>query len=168
MVGAPSAPGSDGLRKALRSSPRVPALHRRVHLLVFQRADGESALAVVTAHAVEEQRHVATPQFGLDVAGPFADGAGQQAHDRHVRGFDVGTQVPVGSGSLDQFRDGRIQPQPCALDAVAAVGRSEEHTSELQSRQYLVCRLLLEKKKKNIHSYLAVKKKKIRSIKLLV
>src|SRR3712207_8898908 len=30
--------------------------------------------------------------------------------------------------------------------------RSEEHTSELQSRQYLVCRLLLEKKKKNIRS----------------
>src|SRR3712207_9510096 len=29
-----------------------------------------------------------------------------------------------------------------------ALGRSEEHTSELQSRQYLVCRLLLEKKKK--------------------
>src|SRR3712207_8937325 len=29
------------------------------------------------------------------------------------------------------------------------VQRSEEHTSELQSRQYLVCRLLLEKKKKN-------------------
>src|SRR3712207_7917566 len=27
--------------------------------------------------------------------------------------------------------------------------RSEEHTSELQSRQYLVCRLLLEKKKRN-------------------
>src|SRR3712207_7741136 len=37
------------------------------------------------------------------------------------------------------------------LDAVGnttkAVTRSEEHTSELQSRQYLVCRLLLEKKK---------------------
>src|SRR5438445_8416617 len=30
---------------------------------------------------------------------------------------------------------------------VAAPARSEEHTSELQSRQYLVCRLLLEKKK---------------------
>src|SRR5258707_11499906 len=29
--------------------------------------------------------------------------------------------------------------------------RSEEHTSELQSRQYLVCRLLLEKKKKTQH-----------------
>src|SRR3712207_8930158 len=34
-----------------------------------------------------------------------------------------------------------------------AVNRSEEHTSELQSRQYLVCRLLLEKKKiKNINN----------------
>src|SRR3712207_8229007 len=30
--------------------------------------------------------------------------------------------------------------------------RSEEHTSELQSRQYLVCRLLLEKKKQKYHS----------------
>src|SRR3712207_7435707 len=35
--------------------------------------------------------------------------------------------------------------------------RSEEHTSELQSRQYLVCRLLLEKKKNNtIYCYLAL------------
>src|SRR5258707_2520212 len=33
-----------------------------------------------------------------------------------------------------------------------AFGRSEEHTSELQSRQYLVCRLLLEKKKKTIRT----------------
>src|SRR3712207_8019963 len=32
----------------------------------------------------------------------------------------------------------------------AAAARSEEHTSELQSRQYLVCRLLLEKKNKNL------------------
>src|SRR5215203_7211116 len=35
--------------------------------------------------------------------------------------------------------------------------RSEEHTSELQSRQYLVCRLLLEKKKKrknHLHSHI--------------
>src|SRR5947209_19557722 len=39
--------------------------------------------------------------------------------------------------------DARIAP----LKAWADAGRSEEHTSELQSRQYLVCRLLLEKKK---------------------
>src|SRR3712207_8560091 len=33
------------------------------------------------------------------------------------------------------------------LAAASSMARSEEHTSELQSRQYLVCRLLLEKKK---------------------
>src|SRR3712207_8741385 len=39
------------------------------------------------------------------------------------------------------------------VDALAPARevRSEEHTSELQSRQYLVCRLLLEKKKYKIH-----------------
>src|SRR3712207_8476269 len=35
----------------------------------------------------------------------------------------------------------------CERCGDAAAFRSEEHTSELQSRQYLVCRLLLEKKK---------------------
>src|SRR3712207_7646399 len=35
------------------------------------------------------------------------------------------------------------------IDQDITPGRSEEHTSELQSRQYLVCRLLLEKKKKH-------------------
>src|SRR3712207_8016515 len=37
--------------------------------------------------------------------------------------------------------------------AAEAALRSEEHTSELQSRQYLVCRLLLEKKKHKPHFY---------------
>src|SRR3712207_8274921 len=47
------------------------------------------------------------------------------------------------------------RPAPGRAGGAAAVNaplpdvRSEEHTSELQSRQYLVCRLLLEKKKKN-------------------
>src|SRR5690606_39541385 len=36
---------------------------------------------------------------------------------------------------------------PTSITVVADVGRSEEHTSELQSRENLVCRLLLEKKK---------------------
>src|SRR3712207_7935117 len=43
------------------------------------------------------------------------------------------------------------QPEPKHRPKVAREhvdSRSEEHTSELQSRQYLVCRLLLEKKKK--------------------
>src|SRR3712207_8643747 len=41
-------------------------------------------------------------------------------------------------------------PPDRARRLAASAGRSEEHTSELQSRQYLVCRLLLEKKK-SIH-----------------
>src|SRR3712207_7868521 len=40
----------------------------------------------------------------------------------------------------------RLRPE----DAPDRLPRSEEHTSELQSRQYLVCRLLLEKKKYHI------------------
>src|SRR6266508_6485358 len=48
------------------------------------------------------------------------------------------------------FRSPRTPPgarSPCG--APPDPGRSEEHTSELQSRGHLVCRLLLEKKKKN-------------------
>src|SRR2546423_5029218 len=43
-----------------------------------------------------------------------------------------------------------------ALSTKALQARSEEHTSELQSLAYLVCRLLLEKKKKNQSSLLYV------------
>src|SRR3712207_8707981 len=46
----------------------------------------------------------------------------------------------------DHGRTGR-QPPPAQGAPGDHRGRSEEHTSELQSRQYLVCRLLLEKKK---------------------
>src|SRR3712207_7989656 len=38
------------------------------------------------------------------------------------------------------------------LASINVPERSEEHTSELQSRQYLVCRLLLEKKKNSAHT----------------
>src|SRR5258707_11628717 len=41
-------------------------------------------------------------------------------------------------------------------EAITRKLRSEEHTSELQSRQYLVCRLLLEKKKKKKPTHLSV------------
>src|SRR3712207_2779479 len=46
---------------------------------------------------------------------------------------------------------GRVMtaPQWESLAPGSLLTRSEEHTSELQSRQYLVCRLLLEKKKQN-------------------
>src|SRR3712207_8250286 len=56
--------------------------------------------------------------------------------------------------SLPKVASGRMHAFPCPVapgtggTPVSRKARSEEHTSELQSRQYLVCRLLLEKKKK--------------------
>src|SRR3712207_8441885 len=44
---------------------------------------------------------------------------------------------------------GEHRPELALVDHTEQEVRSEQHTSELQSRQYLVCRLLLEKKKKN-------------------
>src|SRR3712207_8858663 len=53
--------------------------------------------------------------------------------------------VPLRVDRLGAASGRRRRPAPDALGRP----RSEEHTSELQSRQYLVCRLLLEKKKKH-------------------
>src|SRR2546422_5345285 len=49
---------------------------------------------------------------------------------------------------------GPYSPAVRAGGFIFVAGRSEEHTSELQSRLHLVCRLLLEKKKKRIHYFL--------------
>src|SRR3712207_9006759 len=73
------------------------------------------------------------------------------------RSGDVGDQPGVvGVGAAlrhvavggDQAADGEAALGELRLALDAEVARSEEHTSELQSRQYLVCRLLLEKKKR--------------------
>src|SRR2546429_5641778 len=62
----------------------------------------------------------------------------QRLRENRIRGVDEG---------LDQFHSHeRCSP------ANATGERSEEHTSELQSRLHLVCRLLLEKKKKQIET----------------
>src|SRR3712207_6942355 len=59
--------------------------------------------------------------------------------------------VPRRGAFCDGAAARRPAPRPRFMAArepalLPPVGRSEEHTSELQSRQYLVCRLLLEKK----------------------
>src|SRR3712207_7008198 len=84
--------------------------------------------------------------------------------DRLFHGAE--TAAVVRAGAVQQQRP----PVPCrGVTGVVreAVGRparaeprhgarSEEHTSELQSRQYLVCRLLLEKKKKSLSDLLTI------------
>src|SRR3712207_8711195 len=67
---------------------------------------------------------------------PGATGAADSSLGRHER--------------PRHFDDPGCDPLDDALDDACDDARSEEHTSELQSRQYLVCRLLLEKKKEHI------------------
>src|SRR3712207_7394548 len=74
---------------------------------------------------------------------PLEQGAG---HDR--RGRPREQQEGQEEDEVDVVRDVRaedVAPGDAALARDRGEVRSEEHTSELQSRQYLVCRLLLEK-----------------------
>src|SRR3712207_7070891 len=57
--------------------------------------------------------------------------------------FDESVEVHIRTGLNVRHADEQLR------GTIALPHRSEEHTSELQSRQYLVCRLLLEKKKKS-------------------
>src|SRR3712207_7133784 len=59
----------------------------------------------------------------------------------------LGREPGGAAGEVGVRRDRVLPVQQAAVERRAVrVDRSEEHTSELQSRQYLVCRLLLEKK----------------------
>src|SRR5947209_9747522 len=58
-----------------------------------------------------------------------------------------GPKIDLNEVVLTPHSMGGIPATEYALNHSENVARSEEHTSELQSRQYLVCRLLLEKKK---------------------
>src|SRR3712207_7435390 len=76
------------------------------------------------------------------------EGAGKPRH-APARGGELGGALVLahlaGHGHAVTDRDVARHGRP---EDEERVRRSEEHTSELQSRQYLVCRLLLEKKKK--------------------
>src|SRR3712207_6857673 len=71
---------------------------------------------------------------------------GEAADQRPVLGGDAGH---VGAAVQVHRRGAGRVPWADAPDAGTVDDRSEEHTSELQSRQYLVCRLLLEKHKQH-------------------
>src|SRR3989441_4969277 len=83
-----------------------------------------------------------------------ADDSDLERVRRLVAAFDP-IDVPGGDQKQDDD-DQERHDRPRQLDLRAAIHlrrlRSEEHTSELQSLAYLVCRLLLEKKKKNIYT----------------
>src|SRR3712207_8904705 len=68
-----------------------------------------------------------------------------------TRGRPHGPLAPRSAERRHRLRPRRLPSRRRGLGAAGGspptIRRSEEHTSELQSRQYLVCRLLLEKKK---------------------
>src|SRR5690606_39555590 len=78
---------------------------------------------------------------------PIADVTSRSALREPIKGeanvpaCDRGGSLPRGSGLLQRTMDAR------------SGARSEEHTSELQSRENLVCRLLLEKKNRNVRAW---------------
>src|SRR3989449_8339958 len=69
--------------------------------------------------------------------------------EAEVPRIHLGAGVPAADGKHTRTMTGRQRQR--AFKAPALEVRSEEHTSELQSRLHLVCRLLLEKKKKQLH-----------------
>src|SRR3712207_7906106 len=72
--------------------------------------------------------------------------------DRGVRRPAHGTGDEYPGDESDPRRYGvGLSDRGAAVRGRESRARSEEHTSELQSRQYLVCRLLLEKKKRQLN-----------------
>src|SRR3989442_8335496 len=80
-----------------------------------------------------------TTLFRSLAEGPDPGGRDELARDREVR---------LGLAAVPIVDEDELTAAQRGDRALAAVSRSEEHTSELQSRPHLVCRLLLEKKKK--------------------
>src|ERR1035437_2359600 len=143
-------------------APSVPLLRhvKRVHLNFEKMIDADAVDAVGL-------RHGSALRFGvydyavddeIDLVGADADFEG-------VGGFPVGVRflhgvvgrlwryggAGVAGAAFDQphpvLRDHKVQIALLrTFESAAAKHKAEEHTSELQSRQYLVCRLLLEKK----------------------
>src|SRR5690606_39404984 len=73
------------------------------------------------------------------------------ARNRGTRRPRAGPHRRPRAGCTTRARAGRRSPRRSRRRSRRGAGRSEEHTSELQSRENLVCRLLLEKK--NIEEY---------------
>src|SRR5229473_4156446 len=98
---------------------------------------GRKALAPIDLDRIETSPHAIRPK-------------------RHVGDYDVGVEVRIGAVAIS-----RTGLRWSCGDVVEAGGhdRSEEHTSELQSLAYLVCRLLLEKKKKTKFLFIFIQKK---------
>src|SRR5690606_28958924 len=133
--------------------------YRRVPATAFARqlvAEGRIG-RVTQVRASYRQDWLVDPQVPLawrlrkELAGSGALGD-IGAHAVDLAQFITGMRLESVSGTLETIVKERPLPADSTPGEVASLGgRSEEHTSELQSRENLVCRLLLEKKKETPH-----------------
>src|SRR2546430_13380473 len=87
-----------------------------------------------------------------DVGAGFGEGQMDQTwfemENIRRRKLDKAVWIPLRAYQEDKVGEYEYPGYTCEVSAAGSVARSEEHTSELQSQSNLVCRLLLEKKKK--------------------
>src|SRR3712207_4972354 len=125
----------------------IPTRRRREYLAVALASVAPQA-AARGAEIVVVEDDPADPETERLVTG---HGGRYLAHGA-PRGINAArnTEIDAASGELLCLLDDDVEVWTGWMDALlaaAAAHRSEEYTSELQSRQYLVCRLLLEKKR---------------------
>src|SRR3712207_8430595 len=100
--------------------------------------DREKALEIALAQIDKQYGKGSVMRLGEEVRAPI----------EVIPTGSIALDVALGIGGLPRGRVVEIYGPESSGKTTVALHRSEEHTSELQSRQYLVCRLLLEKKKK--------------------
>src|SRR6266581_2180688 len=119
-----------------------------------------------------EQAVVAPRRFGQDPLVELGCARAAELFARARGPVESGQPVGAGAGKLGQARpaaQGALRialavGQPAEPPERRRGGRSEEHTSELQSPVHLVCRLLLEKKNITFHQSLILYKQKTRRL----
>src|SRR3712207_7699422 len=120
---------AEGLQSVLRDETRLPRVPEPGVIVIFGASGDLTARKLIPAlYDLAAARRL---PMEVAVVGISRTEMSHDAFRRKLR------------DALDKHRSGRVS-------------RSEEHTSELQSRQYLVCRLLLEKKKKNIRNHIVM------------
>src|SRR2546427_10481069 len=118
---------------------------------------GLPALLGAQGFGIYEQGACSMGRAGTGVAAPCTDGSAIFFNPAGLAGLKGGratvglTLLDVEGGFTDDIfqHTTKLNDPFLAIPQVYVAYRSEEHTSELQSQSNLVCRLLLEKKKKN-------------------
>src|SRR6266404_3681497 len=103
------------------------------------------------ALAPYRERVVIATKFGFDISPDGQRRSGLNSRPDHIKQVAEASLKRLKTDVIDLIYQHRVDPEVPIEDVAGTVKdliRSEEHTSELQSLAYLVCRLLLEKKKK--------------------